>query len=73
MTTRVNAVELGEKPPRVDLTTCLDQRDVKVTKNGKPFKAPQFLRYAVVMNLVDGKWLVDQIENTTADLEPAKS
>lgn len=70
VTTKVNAVELGEKPLRVDLTACLDQRAFKVTKDGKPFKAPQFLRYAAVMNLVEGKWLVDRIENATADLDP---
>lgn len=70
VTAKVNAVELGDKPPRVDLTACLDQRDYRVTKDGKPFKAPQFLRYAAVMNLVEGRWLVDRVENATADDNP---
>lgn len=70
VTSRVNAIELGEKPPRVDLTACLDQRSVKATEKGKPATVPEFLRYGVVMNLVDGKWLVDQVENTTADPDP---
>lgn len=72
VTTRVNAIELGEKPPRVDLTACLDQRDMKVTKDGKPFKNPKMLRYAANLHLVDGGWRVDQIQNFTADLKPAE-
>lgn len=70
VTSRVNAIELGAKPPRVDLTACLDQRSVNGTRGGKPFKPPQWLRYSIVMHLVDGKWLVDQVENPTADLDP---
>lgn len=70
VTSRVNAIELGEKPPRVDLTACLDQRNVKATEKGKPAKVPEFLRYSVVMNLIGGTWLVDRVENTTADLDP---
>jgi len=72
VTTRVQAVELGEKPPRVDLTACLDQREFFVTKNGKPFKSPEYLRYGAVMQLVDGRWLADRVENATADLDPQK-
>lgn len=70
VTTRVDAVELGFQPPRVDLATCVDQRNIKVTKDGKPFTPPQFLRYGVVLHLVDGKWLVDEMSNTTGDLKP---
>lgn len=70
VTTRVDAVELGFKPPRVDLAACIDQSDVTGTKNGKPFTPPKFLRYAVVMELEEGKWLVDLVENGTADLNP---
>lgn len=71
VTLRVNAIELGEKPPRVDLTACLDQSDIKVTKNGKTFKTPKMLRYAANLYLVDGGWKVDQVQNATADLNPA--
>lgn len=70
VTTRVDAVELGFKPPRVDLATCVDQRDIKVTKDGKPFAPPKFLRYGVVLHLVDGQWLVDEMSNMTGDLKP---
>lgn len=70
VTSRVNAIELGEKPPRVDLTVCLDQRTVKATEKGKPAKVPDWLRYGVVMKLEAGKWLVDQVQNSTADLDP---
>jgi hypothetical protein len=67
---RVNAIELGDKPPQVDLTACLDQRSLRATEKGKPAEVPEFLRYSVVMHLVDGKWLVDQVQNATSDMDP---
>ena len=72
VTSRVNAIELGEKPPRVDLTACIDQSALKVTKNGKPFKNPKMLRYAANLYLVDGEWRIDQVQNASADLKPAE-
>lgn len=70
VTSRVNAIELGEKPPRVDLTACLDQRGLEGTRDGKTFTPPQWLRYSVVMQFMDGTWLVDRVENSTADMNP---
>lgn len=70
VSTRVNAVELGEKPPRVDLTVCLDQIDVKASEAGKSIKPPRYLLYAASLHLRGGRWLVDSESNMTADLDP---
>lgn len=70
VSTRLDAVDLSLKTPRVDLAVCLDQTGVKATEAGKPIKTPRFLVYGAVLEFEEGRWLVDSEANVTADLDP---